>query len=256
MKTRIFSWVVCRVIMLAITATAISVFSSEARGQSSGYLTDPETGIVYRKVAKTVETPVVETRVDTSEQTVYRPRTVTETKPHSRTVYCPVVELKVEPRVYGRWNPFRSPTVGYQHVPHTTWEARNEVVHRTKTRTEWVAERRMVERPTRIVRMEREHIHEYEPVGRQVGQPGAAPAPSNAFAARLQPLPNGATFRPMGQSPGYSAPQIAASTVSAPYSSPTRNANQQGMRPTDLAPTMPSSSSATSIATRPLPVYR
>ena len=60
---------------------------------------------------------------------------------------APVVEYKWEPRVQGRWNPFRPPTVAYQHVPHTCWEARNEVVHRTNTRTEWVAERRTVEVP-------------------------------------------------------------------------------------------------------------
>ena len=49
MNTRILSWVVNRAVMFAIMATSISVFSSNATGQSSsGYLTDPATGIVQQ----------------------------------------------------------------------------------------------------------------------------------------------------------------------------------------------------------------
>jgi hypothetical protein len=219
MNTRIFSWVVYRGMMLATMTTAISMFSSEASGQgSSGYLTDPETGIVYRKVTKTIETPVVETTVSSSDQTVYRPQTVTETRPHSRTVYCPVVEYKMEPRVYGRWNPFKQPSVGYQNVPHTSWEARNQVVHRTKTRTEWVAERRTVDVPTRVVRMQREQKVDYEPVGR-VSQPSLGPSSANAaLAARLQPLHSSIAIEPIGSPSIYTAPRIASST---PVVSPT-----------------------------------
>jgi hypothetical protein len=208
MNTRILSWVVNRVVMLAIMTATISMFSSNASGQSSsGYLTNPETGIVYRKVTKTIETPVVETQVNTSEQTVYRPQTITETRPHSRTIYSPVVEYKLEPRLYGRWNPFRPPTVAYQHVPHTTWEARNEVVHRTNTRTEWVAERSTVEVPTQVVRMQREHKVDFEPVGR-VSQPQGPPGATDALASRLRPLDNNEAIEPFGSSV-YGVPRIA-----------------------------------------------
>lgn len=263
MNTRIFSSVVNFAVILAIMATTISVFSSKAFGQSSsGYLTDPATGIVYRKVTKTIETPVVETQVNTSEQTVYRPQTVTETRPQSRTIYCPVVEYKLEPRVYGRWNPFKAPSVGYQHVPHTSWEARNEVVHRTNTRTEWVAERRTVEVPTQIVRMQREQKVDFEPVGR-VSQQQLGPSSANdALATRLQPLDNSAAIEPFGQSSAYSPPRLASSTVSSSYVSPDRNDAQGGMRPIDLAPVtsggvngMPSSATGVANA-RPLPIYR
>lgn len=257
MDSRIFSWVVYRVPTLAIMATAISVFSSEVYGQgSSGYLTDPDTGIVYRKVMKTIETPVIETRVDSSNQTVYRPQTVTETRPHSRTVYCPVVEYKMEPRVYGRWNPFKEPTVGYQQVPHTSWEPRNEVVHRTKTRTEWVAERRTVDVPTRVVRMRREQKVDYEPVGR-VSQPSLGPTSNNAaFAARLQPLSSGTPIGPIAASPVYTAPRIASSTVGGPYASSSRSESQQGMRPTDLAPVSTGGLPVGVASGTTLPIYR
>ena len=260
MNTRILSWVVNRAVMFAIMATSISVFSSNATGQSSsGYLTDPATGIVYRKVTKTIDTPVIETQVSTSEQTVYRPQTVTETRPHSRTVYCPVVEYKLEPRLEGRWNPFRPPTVAYQPVPHTTWEARNEVVQRTNTRTEWVAERRTVEVPTQIVRMQREQKVDFEPVGK-VSQPQPGPSsPNDALAARLRPLDSSTMIQPFGQPSYYSAPRLASSTVSGSYSESTRSASQEGMRPTDLAPAGINAipASTTGVANgRPLPIYR
>ena len=92
---------------------------SVAQDNSNGYFTDPATGIVYRKVAKTIERPVIETKVQSRNQTIYRPQTVTETKPEARTVYQPVVEYKWEPRLHGRWNPFQRPTVAYHHVPET-----------------------------------------------------------------------------------------------------------------------------------------
>lgn len=263
MKTRILSWVVNRAVMFAIMATTIPVFSLTAFGQSgSGYLTDPATGIVYRKVTKTIDTPVVETHVNTSEQTVYRPQTVTETRPHARTVFCPVVEYKWEPRLQGRWNPFRAPTVAYQHVPHTSWEARNEVVHHTNTRTEWVAERRTVDVPTQIVRMQREQKVDFEPVG-TVSQPQLGPpSATDALAARLRPLDNSATIQPLGQSSFYGAPRLASSTVSSSYGESTRSQSQEGMRPTDLAPMTPGGFNAIPASTsgvansRPLPIYR
>ena len=148
MSARIFSRVVCRVTTLAVAATATTVLCSTVTAQSgAGYFTDPATGIVYQKVIKTVERPVVETKTQTQDQTVYRPQTVIETKPETRTIYTPVVEYNWEARVEGRWNPFRQPRVAYHHVPNTRWEARNHVVEKTNTRTEWVAEDRTIEVP-------------------------------------------------------------------------------------------------------------
>ena len=256
MTTRIFSSVVVRALTFSLLTTTISVFSSNASGQgNSGYLTDPATGIVYRKVTKTIETPVVETQVRTSEQTVFRPQTITETRPHTRTVYSPVLEYKWEPRLYGRWNPFRPPTVGYQHVPHTTWEARNEVVHRTNTRTEWVAEKRTVEVPTRIVKMQREQKVDFEPVGR-VNQENLGPSAANdALASRLRPLENPSAIEPFG----YNAPRVASTTVTSSYGGSGRSSSQEGMPPTQLAPSTPgpvTMPAGTGVATRPLPIYR
>jgi hypothetical protein len=204
-------------------------------GQGAGYETDPATGIVYRKVIRTVERPVVETTVQQRQQTVYRPQTVTEVKPETRTVYTPVVEYKWQPRLHGRWNPFQRPTVAYHHVPTTHWEPRSEVVQRTNTRTEWVAENRTIEEPRRVVRMTREQKVDYEPVGK-VGTPQAGPTATSSIASRLRPLDSGTPIQPLN-----SGTQIAASTVGRMTSDPPRRTiGQGGLRATDLYPSGPS----------------
>ena len=236
MNHRIFSRVVYR--GFAFAAAATTLICTHANAQSgAGYFTDPNTGIVYQRVTKSIDRPVVETKVEQRDQTVYRPQTVTETKPESRTVYTPVVEYNWEPRLHGRWNPFRRPTVAYHHVGRTRWEARNEVVNRSNTRTEWVAEQRTVEVPQRIVRMQREQKVDYEPVGR-VASPSSAP--SSAIASRLRPLDANERVQPLGSTQitsRFTAPRIAASTVGRMTSDPPRRSiGQGGMRATNLAP--------------------
>jgi hypothetical protein len=218
MIARIFSRVVFRVMTLAIAFTASATLCSNASGQGgAGYYTNPSTGIVYQKVTKTVERPVVETRIEQREQTVYRPQTVAETTPHSRTVYTPVVEYSWEPRLHGRWNPFRPPAVAYHHVPKTHWEQRNEVVQRTNMRTEWVAEKRTIEVPQRIVRMQREETTDYQVVGRVAPQQANPSGASSAIASRLRPLDS-----------------IPSSSQPTTTNSAQRTTGQGGMRPTEL----------------------
>ncbi len=269
MNVRIFSQVVCRAIRFAIIAAATLFFSSDAGAQSNGLLTDPVSGIVYQPVTKTVERPVVETRVESRQQTVYRPQTVTESRPETRTYYTPVVEYKWQPRVHGRWNPFRQPTVAYHHVPSTHWERRNDMVQRTTTRTEWVAEQRTVDVPQRIVRMQRDQKVEYEPVGRVAPQGASPPGASESIASRLRPLAANTRVIPMGQrvtrlaSSAVASPGIAASTVGRMTSDPPRRSpNQSGLRSTNLSPNvrgqaLPPVSSGMGIATMPtLPFMR
>lgn len=215
---------------------------------SNGYLTDPQTGIVYRKVTRTIETPVTETKMETRTQTVYKPQTVTETKPMARTVYTPIIENRWEPRVHGRWNPFTAPTVAYHHVPRTHWSTHLETVQQTQVKTQWVPESQTVEVPTQLVRMQRQEKVDFEPVGRV-----AAPANTveNAIASRLRPLHSNeridssnspvtsiasapATFY---SSPGYVPPRIAASTIGRMTSDPPRRTlSQGGLRASELVP--------------------
>jgi hypothetical protein len=250
--------------MVAAAFSATAIITTTVHAQS-GLQTDPATGIVYQSQTTTVERPVVETKLEQREQTVYRPQTVTETRPQHRTVYTPIVEYNWEPRMHGRWNPFTQPTIHYHHVGRTKWEARNERIDHVATRTEWVAEKRTVEVPTQVVRIQREQKTDYVPVGRV--QPSGTPAGGDSIAARLRPLNSNETVSPISPAPQYASngyynsPQIAAGTVGRMTSDPPqRSVSQSGMPASNLSPGVygqPLPPASNGIATLPsLPIFR
>lgn len=257
MTGRILSKVVYRLIALVTAATSFTLIATEATAQT-GFFTDPQTGIVYRKISRTVEKPVVETKIHQQSEVVYRPHTITETKPENRTVMTPVVEYKWKPKLTGRWNPFRPPSIRYEKMPLTTWEARTEIVHKTQTTTQWIAENRTLDIPTKTVRTSREHSVAYEAVGRV--SPSNLPA---NIAARLQPLNKNTPFQSLERSDmaitSFAPPRIAASTVSTVNSGfHTRNSTQNGMSAHELTPGLanqPANSSGIANQ-RPLPMFR
>ena len=246
--TRIFS-----LIIPVSTFVAITLCSVTANAQNRpGYFTDPATGIVYRQVTRSVDRPVVETTVEKQEKTVYKPQTVKETKPETQTVYTPVTEFKWQAELQGRWNPFRQPTIAYKQVPTTHWEARNQVINRTQTRTEWVPETRTVEVPHRIVRMEREQKVEYEAVGRVAPQQTNPNTASEAIASRLQPLAANTQIAPTNRVATLppsnfgtvvyppDTPRIASSLGRMTSDPPRRSSSQSGLRTSELYPSVPS----------------
>lgn len=244
MDTRIYSTVVGLGFALATLSITDLTCQRVAASEPAGYFTDPATGIVYRQVTKTVERPIVETKVESQEQTVFRPQTVTESRPEPRTIYTPVMEYRWEPRLEGRWNPFRQPAVAYHHVPQTRWEPQQHWVDRTQSRTEWVAEKRTVDVPRQFVRMEREQKVELEAVGRVAPAQANPPGVSSAVAARLRPLDSGTSVQAFSAPSGYataSLNQIASAASVGRLSSdpPRRSADQSGMRGTDLYPSPP-----------------
>ncbi|MEM6689575.1 MAG: hypothetical protein AAF664_09120 [Planctomycetota bacterium] len=243
----------------------------------AGYEKDPQTGIVYSKTVQTIEQPVVRQEMRTQTQVVYTPQVVTETKPENRTVYTPVVENVWEPRLHNRWNPFARPTVAYHNVARTRWEARNEVVNRTQTRTDWIAKQQTRQVPTQVVTMERKQQVNYQPVGTVAPRAiASSSAPASNLdpntLARLRPLgatdqvnPTSIANAPVGASFGqpFNPPRLAASTVGRLTSDPPRRTmSQGGMRATDLGrPTsfgsaLPPASSSTGVATLPMPMLR
>lgn len=223
-------------------------------GQASApYYTDPATGIVYRRVHRTIERPVMETQVQPQESTVYRPETVVESRPETRTVYTPVVKYDWEPRVKNRWNPFVQPTLHYEHTPRTHWEARNETIEKKQYRTNWVAEKRRVEVPQQVVRIQREEKVDYEPVGRVTPHPSQPPGSvDSAIAARLRPLDSSAPIVPYGATPDGSVGTIAAAS--------NRSSDQVGLRATELQPSgysLPLPPATSGMARSPLmPIWR
>ncbi|MGB7346727.1 MAG: hypothetical protein WBD20_21070 [Pirellulaceae bacterium] len=301
MKFRISSWFTRTLIL---TAAITFVDGQIANGADEpGFYTHPDTGIVYRKVMRTVERPVVETKIEKKEQTVFRPETVTERVPETQTVFTPVTEYAWQPVLHGRWNPFRQPVVTYHHVPLTSWKQQSNVVTRTQTRTNWIAEKRTVDVPTQVASVKREQQVDFEPVG-HVAPPAQATPPgvSEQIASRLRPLAANTRVVPLGQSPanvsGYASgwqsrtynlannpndgagfgtsfgntaygsrsnfpstsPQVASTLGQLTSDPPRRNANQGGMRATELYPqqqygqSLPPVSGGTGIAN--LPVMR
>ena len=259
MTFRIFSWFLPAI---ALVAAGSAFHATIAKAQDKpGYYTDPNTGIVYRQVTRTIERPVVETKIEKREQTVFRPETVTETKPESQTVYVPQTDHVWQPVLHGRWNPFRQPSVSYQHVPRTYWKPQEQVVTRTQSRTNWVAEKRTVDVPQKLVRMTREQKTDYEVVGRvappATRQPAAAPSNiSEAVASRLRPLAANTAVQPMGQNTVGTAgrtfnvggvnsygvntvPRVASTLGRMTSDPPRRGISQSGMRTTDLYPRNP-----------------
>ncbi len=235
----------------ALHPSAWGQVPGDAGASSPTYYTDPATGVVYQKIHRTVERPVLATEMTTQENTVYRPDTVVDVIPETRTSYTPVVRYDWEPRWRGRWNPFVQPTLQYEPVARTHWEARNETVERRQTRTTWVAERRREEVPRQVMRVQREDRPYYQAVGRVApqpqasghayaqGQPGAASAEdasTAALVARLRPIdPNTAAITPLAPtaaSRGYGFQSVASTTL--PLASSTRSSDQTGMRATDL----------------------
>jgi hypothetical protein len=199
---------------------------------------------------------VVVERVDRQETMVYRPETVRETRPEVRTTYTPVTQMRWMPYIEGRWNPFRQPTVAYRQVPETRWEARNEVINRTTTKTQWVAEKRTVEIPHKIVRHQRQRRTDLELVARGQPQPQVDSGVDPAIAARLRPLdsqPHNPQLRPV-----QSTTTVASNTVGRMTSDPPRRSSMQsGMRTNVLTPAntvgtpLPPPSTASGIATVP-----
>lgn len=236
MQDRIFSMgaaVIAAGISFTAGMRAVEAQVPSGAPATGSYVTDPTTGIVYRPETRTIETPVVDTQIKKEERVLYRPQTVTDVRNEARTTYTPVVEHKWEPRLHGRWNPFSQPTVAYHHVPTTRWEARNEVVPRTTTRTEWVAEKQMVEIPTRIVRIERTSKTDYVAVGKVAPATSPQqPTVQDQIASRLRPLDSNSTIQPFAALPQQQMGGVARFASDPPR----RGIEQAGMRPTELYP--------------------
>ena len=127
-------------------------------------------GVTYREVRRVVQRPVVETRLEQRQQTVYQPQYTTEVVPTTRTVYTPVTEYRWEPRWHNTWNPFSSPYVAYHLTPNTRWDARAEQSQQTVTRYNVVPQTQTVQVPVTTQRVVNEEIVSRMPVQ------GAVPA--------------------------------------------------------------------------------
>ncbi len=220
-------------------------------GQGNGFFTDPATGNLYRRVQRTIERPVTQIQNERRERTIYRPEVVSELRAHHRTVYSPVVQYEWEARWQDWWNPFTPPTLAYQYVPRTRWQARSETVHHPHTETKWVAEKQIDSVPRRITQIQREAVVQYELVH---GGPAASVA-NEAIAARLQAtqVPTQLASAPNALRSVPSRPSRPSTVPVATYAADRsdRDATQAGMRPSVLQPGTPPPLGGVNIATAP-----
>jgi len=239
----IFGWATLAIASGVSTSLPTPAYSDD------GFVTDPVTGMVYRRVVQTVQRPVVETKMTQRKQTVYTPETVVETRPEVRRTYKPVMQYRWKPKLEGRWNPFRQPTVAYEHVPETYWQAQDEVVHQTHTRVQWRSEQKIAQVPQRVTRLAQEQSVRYEPVGRVASASRSVPGKTPAASSNLRPEV-AARLRPLNQNEQV-APITATASMAA--GGPARSSLQKGMRPSDLMPNRSGAYGATTVHTLPLP---
>lgn len=98
-------------------------------------------GVTYRETRQVVRRPVVETKLEARDCTVYRDKLTTEVQDVPRSYPVAITEYHWVPVVRRSWNPFSPPYVAYEMVPQTRWETRSDTVKATITRRQVVPEK-------------------------------------------------------------------------------------------------------------------
>lgn len=146
-------------------------------------------GVTYRETRRVVQRPVVETRYEQREQTVYRERYDAEIRETSQTYFTPVTEYRWVTVLKGRWNPFSQPYLAPEYKPVTTWQAREHIIRTPVARRELVPEKRIVQVPVTTQRMAEEEIISRVAVSPSSGTLGTRSTTSVGGVARLESDP-------------------------------------------------------------------
>jgi len=115
-------------------------------------------GVTYREVRSIRKRPVVDTRYEQRERTVYREQVEHDTHTSVRSYLTPVTEYQLQPRMHGVLNPFVPNHVAYHYVPVTRWETRTEEVRRPIVRRSVVPEKTVVNVPVTEHKMVDEEV--------------------------------------------------------------------------------------------------
>ena len=144
-------------------------------------------GVTYRETRRVESCPVVETRAETSTQTVYREQCITEMRDTVRESWTPVTEYRWEAFWVNRWNPLAKPYMAYRYVPHTRWERSVQTVKTPVVARRLVPETRTVQVPVTRQRIVQREIIQREPVAGS-SSTSVAWAPPAARTSRLLPI--------------------------------------------------------------------
>lgn len=139
-------------------------------------------GVTYQETRRVIRRPIVETKMEQRDQTIYRDKYTTDFHPTERRYVTPITEYRWEPQWVNPWNPFSSPYVAYRWMPVTRWVERTEQVKIPVTRRETVPETVKTSVPVTTQRFAED---EY------VTRVAVSAKPQNAEPARLNADPFG-----------------------------------------------------------------
>lgn len=178
------------IVLLALGAPAI------CRADDVRYY--DQNGVTIRETRQVVQHPVVETRMETRQQTVYLDQYKTQTQAVQRTYQIPITEYYWEAYWANRWNPFEQPYIAYRYVPRVRWELRTETVQTPVAVHEVVPTTQTVQVPVTTQRFVDEELISRMPVGGKPADPFAQGATSVARRDTLTPVPGSSVPGPDG----------------------------------------------------------
>lgn len=158
-------------------------------GQADAALADDvkyfeKDGVTYRETRQVVRRPIVETKMEARDCTVYRDKLTTEVQDMPRTIPVAITEYHWVPVWRRSLNPFAAPYVVYEMVPQTRWETRSDTVKATVTRRQVVPEKVTQQVPVTTQRYVEDEIISRVAVGSKPGG-GTAPATLPATPAAV-----------------------------------------------------------------------
>jgi len=166
----------------AVVLLALAACAPRSRAQEVVYY--EENGVTYRETRQLIRCPVAETKIQESEQTVYRPQWKTETRDLVRTYHVPVTEYRWEAYWQGRFNPFVQPYLAQRLVPSTRWETRTETVKVPTTSYSVVPEKSVVRTPVTTWKTVERQVTARVPVAGRIVASSTTSSPSGATGAQ------------------------------------------------------------------------
>ena len=128
-----------RIVVLVPAGFLASCLLASAAADEVKYV--EKDGVTYQETRRVIRRPILETKIEQREQTVYRDKYSTDFQQSDRKYMAPITEYRWEPQWVTPWNPFSAPYVTYRWVPVTKWVERNETVRIPVTRREVIPEK-------------------------------------------------------------------------------------------------------------------
>jgi hypothetical protein len=176
-------------------------------------------GVTYRETRQVVRRPVVETRMEARDCTVYRDKFTTELQDTPRSFPVAITEYHWVPVWRRPLNPFAAPYLTYEMVPQTRWETRSDTMKTAVTRREVVPEKITQQVPVTTQRFVEDEIISRVAVGSRppgISAPGGAAAPvaGGRYAApAADPVAGGRYSQPNTLPPPSNPAEVANRTA-------------------------------------------